>query len=120
LYTTPDEAKASFGQGFLIPSYTPGRVALSGIQASGHRQESATKVVLSYVYGEISFMVIEEKDTSTMGLHHFKSVDVNGAPGYLKTGESDTELHWITNGVHYVVTGQIKEAEAMKVAKSMK
>ncbi|MDB4868400.1 MAG: hypothetical protein JWR03_2733 [Cohnella sp.] len=120
MYTTPDEAKASFGQGFLIPSYTPGRVALSGIQASGHRQESATKVVLSYVYGEISFMVIEEKDTSTMGLHHFKSVDVNGAPGYLKTGESDTELHWITNGAHYVVTGQIKELEAMKVAKSMK
>ncbi len=124
---TAEEAKKVFGDGLFLPSYTPEQFTLNEIFASGVQMETATKIVFSYVSDELSFIVIEDKENVQNEFHHFKTININGINGFLKSTESDergnaltedSELHWFAGGVHYTIAGNISEKEVIKVAES--
>jgi len=127
-FTTLDEAKKSFGDSILIPSYIPESFKLDEIYASGFDGHKATKVVLSYLAGDKSFLIIEEKIEVQNEFINFKTIDINGTTGYLKpsvsegsenSGIPDIELHWYKEGTHYLIAGLITENEAIKIANTM-
>lgn len=121
------EAKRSFGDSFLSPSYIPEGFQLTKISATGTKKEIATKVVLSFNSDSQSFLVIEEKSNLQYGFINYKVIEINGTVGHLKpntlsedtNNNLDTELHWLKNGIHYSVVGLISDDEAIKVAESM-
>lgn len=124
-----EEARNAFGTDFLTPAYIPKSFRLETMQAFGYEEQRANKIIFSYFAGEQSFLVIEEKTEIQNGFKNFKTIDINGATGYLKSGIADggenednldTEVHWFRNGVHYSVSGLITEDEAIKIALSMK
>lgn len=125
---TLEEARDSFGDAFLTPSYVPENYKLAYIRASGPDENTADRVVLNYSDGNRSFSVIQEKVSMQQELTGFKTVDINGIAGYLRAlpvdaGENKdvpgAEIHWFKEGVHYSITGSLTEDEAIRIASSM-
>lgn len=119
---TLEEAGRIFGSTFLTPAFIPGKFRLTSIRASGPAEKIINQVVISYSEGKRSFMVIEDRSKLPEAPDGFKAVDINGAEGYIKTGQEDdsTEVYWFLNGVRYSVTGQISGNDALSIARSMK
>ena len=133
MLSTQDEAKKQFGEFLLVPSYIPDEFILDKIYASGKQEEeqnrTATSIVLTFISDEKSFLINQEKSSFQDEFIGYKTVDINGVNGYLIRGASDidesldgviTELHWFLNDVHYSVSGQITENEAIQVACALK
>lgn len=118
---TQQEAEVFFGEGFMMPEYTPEGFTLNSIslKSAGYKQ-----VTLSFLSETGSYVVIEDKARETGGFEGFKSADINGAQGYVKSSDNadlpDTEAHWISKDAHYAVIGSITESEALSIARSMK
>ncbi len=124
-YKTLEEASKGFGEFFLAPSFIPEDFELEQVYAEGSNDKEVTKVVISYLSGDKSFLIIEEKTDLQSGLMNFQAVDINGTKGYSKPyiegGEiPDAEIHWFKDGIHYSVCGLITEEEAINIARSMK
>lgn len=130
------EAGEAFGKEFLKPAAIPEGFKIGGISASGKVTGSADKIILNYIANDRSFMIIEEKaETAEGGFDNYRTVDINGVTGYIKSGAgvepgktagnedievSEAEIRWFENGVRYAVTGLITEAEALDITLSMK
>lgn len=126
LLVTVEEAVDTFGEGFLTPAYIPEEFSLEQILAYGENEQTPTKIVLTYVSKEESFVVIEEKTQTQDRLINATEVDIQGGKGYLNPGMDSeswnnpvSELHWYKNDVHYVIAGQITDKEAIRIAQSM-
>jgi hypothetical protein len=123
--STTAEAGEVFGSAFLIPAYVPEDYQLDQIQASGSDESNADQITLSYRSGDKVFYIVEEKSALEEGFSEYKVIFINGIPGYINvedetgTGSPYTDLHWFTEGVHYCVSGQITEEEAVKAAGAM-
>jgi hypothetical protein len=126
---TMEEARMKFGEYFMMPSFIPDGYKIGSIYVSGFVEDAASKSTLTYTSEGRSFLIIEEKSPFEGGIENFKPVEINGVKGYMKPGTSDTgekvenfdnEIHWFLNGVHYSVSGQITENDALNVARSMK
>lgn len=114
-------AEEEFGERFLKPDYTPAGFSLESVSVSGEEEYRAA--VLSFSDGKWSYAITEEKAQSTLGFEGYKSTDINGRQGYVKSEDGElpyTEVHWTEEGVRCAVTGSISEEEALKVARSMK
>lgn len=128
LLSTTEEAGKIFGSAFLTPDYAPGGYHLDQIQASGAARSNAEKIILSYIYEDKSFYIMEEKSVTQEGVSDYKVISIDGTSGYINSLKTDdeagigspyTELHWFKEGVHYSISGQITEKEAVKVAEAM-
>ncbi len=128
-YESAEEARKAFGDNLLIPGYTPEGFVLNSIAGVETERQKADRVVFKYSSDNASFLVTEEKIKTRNDYPGFKTVDINGIPGYVKTekiktegptGQQRTELHWLRNECHYSVTGQISEEVAVNLAKSMR
>ncbi|MFJ5714836.1 DUF4367 domain-containing protein [Neobacillus sp. NPDC093127] len=117
-----NEAKQAFGTDVLLPTYTPGQFKLDGIHGYGSNQEQIHKLVFTYFHEDQSYLVIIERNMFDGIPHRFEDVDINGTKGYLnpEDGNTDTELHWYLNDVHYWIAGHVSNEEAVKIAKSFK
>ncbi|MFC5650370.1 hypothetical protein ACFPYJ_14770 [Paenibacillus solisilvae] len=122
-----EEASRSFGDGLLIPSYIPDGFSLYEINVTGPEEGKATDAAFSYVAGDRSFGVFAQKENADMP-QSGKTVDVNGAVGYLIVSPSvpeqeeaaaNVELHWSSKGIHYMLSGILTGGEAVLVARSM-
>ncbi|WP_040762107.1 DUF4367 domain-containing protein [Ruminiclostridium cellobioparum] len=127
-YESAEEARKAFGDNLLISGYTPEGFVLNSI-AGVETDQKADRVVFKYSSGNASFLVTEEKIKTRNDYPGFKTVDINGIPGYIKaekiktegpTEQQRTELHWFRNECHYSITGQISEEAAVNLAKSMR
>lgn len=126
---TPNEAAGCYTGRFLTPDYLPAGFTLSQIRAYGADYSAVAKIVLTYVAGERSFLIIEENDSFPYVFTDYEAVTVNGADAYLKSNPSgatppaeaaDTELHWLIGDDHYAVMGRLSAAEAINIAETMK
>jgi hypothetical protein len=119
-----NEAKRSFGNELLLPTYIPSSFKLDGIYGSGDSSAQVNKVIFTYSFEAQSYMVIAERMPVEERPLGFEEVDINGTTGYLKhqaNGNNlDAELHWNGFGVQYMVGGLITSDEAVKIAKSFK
>jgi hypothetical protein len=119
-----EEARTSFGNSVMLPSYNPDYFTLERIHLLGVGGETDNKLILTYTSGEKVYSVIIEKDIHQMKPLGLETVDINGAEGYLKKEESveilDAELQWYRDGIHYMVSGLIPSSEAVKIAQSFK
>lgn len=84
---TVDEAVQIFGDEFRSPSYIPEGFKLNRIQTSAFENEKSDKIVLSYSAGERSFSVIQEKTEKQIDPVGYKTIDLDGITGYLRTNE---------------------------------
>lgn len=133
-FQTIEEAKEMFGEYFLTPSYIPSGFNLNSINGFGQQKDAIDSLQLNYVSGEKSFTIVQNKNFAQDNYFtNYKSVDINGVEGYIKSSALNTqqdsgvskdemivELHWIANNVHYMVSGAISESDAISIAKSMK
>ncbi len=116
---SPEEAGRSFGEGFLIPSYIPEGFEPAGIYASVTGEGNADSVILSYIAGDRSFMIMEQKAAEEWKFPGFEAIDINGAEGFVNSQEQYTEVYWFTGGVQYSVSGVVDREEAIMTARSM-
>ena len=128
-YESAGEARKAFGDNLLIPGYTPEGFVLNSIAGVATGGKKTDRVVFHYSSHDASFLITEEKMKGKNEYPGFKTVDINGVPGYVKAGkiktggpteQQRTELHWSRNECHYSVTGQISEEAAVNLAKSMR
>ncbi|WHY88827.1 DUF4367 domain-containing protein [Neobacillus novalis] len=117
-----NEVRQAFGTDVLLPTYTPGQFKLDGIYGYGSSKEQTNKLVFTYSHEDQSYLVIIERNKFDGIPHGFEDVDINGTKGYLnpEDGNTDTELHWYLNDVHYWIAGHVSTEEAVKIAKSFK
>lgn len=125
---TMEEARETFGPSFLTPSYYPKGFQLDQIQASGADEKVANNITLSFISGEKSFFIMEEKSASQDAYRDYEIITMNGSRGYVNTsqtindtGGSDsyTELHWFISEIHYSVSGQLTKEETVKIAEGL-
>lgn len=128
---TLEEAGASFGPAFLIPSYIPDSFELGQILASGRDAENAANISIIYSSGGRSFTITEQKENGGINTDIFKGyrkVKIGGSDGYIETAGADgnsssgtgtTEVHWFSNNVHYSVTGHLTQEDALMTAELM-
>lgn len=119
---TPEQAGEFLDGALLMPGYAPEGFTLHGIRLA---EDGAYKrATITFSDGESYYVIIEETRQAASTSEGFKSADINGINGYVKSSGSaarpDTEAHWEVEGVHYAVTGSINEEEAVKIARSMK
>lgn len=122
-----EAAREDFGEGFLVPAELPQGFTLESIYAYGEKNE-ASQIILTYVSGEKSFLVMEEKIETREQFENARKVELRGETGYLNPGvaqgESEdkplNELHWYVNKVHYTIGGLISQQETVEIALSMK
>ncbi len=128
-YTSADEAKKAFGAGLLIPEFIPDGFEMTSSSGMVTDNNAAVRVVFNYASHIASFQIIEEKTKPQIDYSGYKTVNINGISGHLKTEivteeggmySQFTEVHWLRNGRYYSVAGQISEDMALKVAGNMK
>ncbi|ETI66740.1 DUF4367 domain-containing protein [Neobacillus vireti] len=117
-----NEARQVFGTDVLLPTYTPDQYKLDGIYGYGSSKEQINKLVFTYFHEDQSYLVIIERNMLEDIPHRFEELDINGTKGYLIPVDenTDTELHWYLNDIHYMIIGAIPTEEAVKIAKSFK
>jgi hypothetical protein len=121
------EAGTDFGDAFLTPGYLPDNFKLEQIQALGVNENSADKILMSYVSGNRSYLITQEKSKQQDSYQGFDQITINGINGFLSSTEAEgvddesvyTELYWYTDEAQYSVTGLISADEAVKIAKAM-
>ncbi len=127
-----EEAGAGFGPEFLVPAYTPDDYKLEQINASGSDTKNAVKVVIAYISGSRSFAITEQKESGVANnpelFKDYRKVKIGGSDGYIKTaapgegsdsGTANTEIHWFKNDIHYSVTGELTQEDALMTAELM-
>lgn len=127
-----DEAGASFGPDFLVPAYIPDDYGLGQINALGADVKNAVEIIISYNSGKRSFMITEQKESGGTNdpklFKDYHKVKIGGSDGYVKTsatggssapGTADTEVHWFKNDIHYSVTGELTQEDALMTAELM-
>jgi hypothetical protein len=127
-----EEAGAGFGLEFLAPAYTPDDYKLGQINASGADTKNAVKVVITYSSGNRSFTITEQKESGVANtpelFKDYRKVKIGGSDGYIKTaapgessdsGTANTEIHWFKNDIHYSVTGELTQEDALMTAELM-
>jgi hypothetical protein len=115
------DAKAVLQGLFLEPGYAPPGFTLDSVSVSGEGEYARAELV--FTDGKRAYLITEEKTPLSLTFEGYKSVDINGRQGYVKSNGGElpyTEVHWTEQGVHYAVTGSISEEDAIKVAISMK
>lgn len=86
-----EEARSSFGEGFLAPTYIPEGFESADISALGPDTGNADRVILNYNHADERFFVIlEEKSTNPEEFPGFETVDINGITGYMKSSKQDS------------------------------
>lgn len=127
-YKSPEEARGAFGENLLVPGYIPEGFRLKSIGGFPKEGQKADKVVFNYESGKVQLLITEEKIKVKNEFPGFRTVDINGVPGYVKTEriktedgteQQRTELHWFGRDCRYSVGGQISEELAINIAKSM-
>jgi hypothetical protein len=127
-----EEAGAGFGPEFLAPAYTPDDYKLGQINASGADTKNAVKVVITYSSGNRFFTITEQKESGVANspelFKDYRKVKIGGSDGYIKTaapgessdsGTANTEIHWFKNDIHYSVTGELTQEDALMTAELM-
>jgi hypothetical protein len=122
--STENEAKQLFGNDLLLPTYIPSPFVLDRINAKSEGKEKVNKVIFTYTAKDQVYSVMIERSKMNNIPLGFQEVDINGVKGYLKKDESiensDAELDWYMNDIHYMVNGLITSDEAKKIAQSLK
>jgi hypothetical protein len=125
---TTEEARETFGPSYLTPSYIPKGFQLDQIQACGPDEKNVNNITLSFISGEKSFFIMEEKSASQEAYSDFEKISINDSPGYLSTSQtinetggndSYSELHWFKSEIHYSVSGQLTKEETVSIAKGL-
>lgn len=119
-----EEAEAAFGESLRIPGYIPEGYALEFIQVYGDDGEGALGVALHYTGNGQTLIIRQEKETSALELSSLSKIEKNGETYYVQWSEADATthvtLHWLSEGIHYVISGPVSEEEVLNIALSMK
>ncbi|MDF2986716.1 MAG: hypothetical protein K0R50_2226 [Eubacterium sp.] len=127
-FQTWEQARMAFGEKALKPGFIPEGFKLNNVVGWGTDIQNANIITINYTAENAAFQVSQEKTGTRDGFEGFRRVDVHGVSGYVRTEEAKedtamknqhTELHWLKDGIHYSVTGQLNEEMALKVAGSM-
>lgn len=121
---TMGDAKEFLEVEILEPSYLPGSFKIKriyGIMDESNRRKSG---FIECVSGDKTFVISVEQNTDWKSFEGYKNVDINGVQGYMNTFEESSieisELRWFMGKNLYIVSGAISEADALKVARSLK
>lgn len=119
-----DEAKAWFGQELLLAEYIPDRFELEAIFALGEKASENVRVEFTYSSGTEVFMIIQNKLNETPPFFG-EQIEINGNKGYINSRQLNsemewTQLSWFSDEIYVLLSGEISEEEAIKVAKSLK
>lgn len=119
---TVEDASAALGSAFLEPGAGPEGFSMQGIDVIS--ESGYVFVTIQFSDGVRSYLIIEEKTQMPLKFEGYEITDVNGTQGHLKSsvagGITETEVHWIKDGVHYTIMGELSDNEALDIARSMK
>ncbi|WP_138751371.1 hypothetical protein [Paenibacillus sinopodophylli] len=113
-----EEAKASFGEDLLLPSFVPEGYTLTDIAAVGMPDEPVRDIILTYVSGEHTVTFTASRMASIYPTELFTKTKVGEVDGFVFEQPSMTELFWTIENVHFGITGPIPGDAAMKMALS--
>jgi|GEM_PF-740509 len=126
------QAGKAFGEDFLQPGYIPGGFKLTAAEGLIEGKDNTTGIVLTYQNEKYSFQIIEEKTIQEnqtkqqKELQGYRAIEIKGTPAYVKAvgtagegGGPASEIIWYGRETLYSVTGQLEEAEVIKIAEAM-
>lgn len=113
-----EEAKASFGEGLLLPSFVPKGYTLTEIAAVGMPGQPARDIIFTYISGEHTVTFSASRMASVYPAELFTKTKVGEVDGFVFEQPGMTELFWTMEDVHFGVTGSIPGDVAMKMALS--
>ncbi|WP_337101088.1 hypothetical protein [Paenibacillus sp. YIM B09110] len=113
-----EEAKASFGEGLLLPSFVPNGYTLTEMAAVGLPDQPARDIIFTYTSGEHTVTFSASRMASAYPVELFTKTKVGEVDGFVFEQPSMTELFWTMEDVHFGITGPIAGDEAMKIALS--
>ncbi len=120
-----EEAEAALGESLRIPGCIPKGYALEFIQIYGDDGGGALGVALHYTGNGQTLIIRQEKATSAVDLSSLNRIEKNGETYYLQrsdegTADAQITLHWLSDGIHYAISGPFSEEEVLDIALSMK
>jgi hypothetical protein len=113
-----EEAKASFGEGLLLPSFVPNGYTLTEIAAVGMPDQPARDIIFTYTSGEHTVTFSVSRMASAYPTELFTKTKVGEVDGFVFEQPNMTELFWTMEDVHFGITGSIAGDEALKMALS--
>jgi hypothetical protein len=113
------EAKAVYGEGLYLPSYTPDAYVNDNIDAYGTANDVVSKVVFSYTTENSSYDLVVEKKGSLEAVVNDEKIQINGVTGYIHSDEIGTTLFWVLDDSLYSIIGMLPREEAIRVAQSI-
>lgn len=120
---TINEAKEFMGISILEPSYLPAGFELKGIQGISNDDSRIRNIWLEYTSGNSTFVISVEQNTKWGSFDGYKTVDINGREGHLKSYKDSSfesaELRWYIDKNFYTIEGAISGEEALKIAQSL-
>ncbi|NQX60568.1 hypothetical protein [Paenibacillus qinlingensis] len=113
-----EEAKASFGEDLLLPSFVPTGYTLTEIAAVGMLGQPARDIIFTYTSGEHTVTFLASRMSSIYPAELFSKTKVGKLEGFIFEQPGMTELFWTMEDVQFGVTGSIPGDVAMKMALS--
>ncbi|MGO4542351.1 hypothetical protein [Paenibacillus sp. 2TAB19] len=113
-----EEAKASFGDVLLLPSFVPKGYTLTDMAAVGMPDQPARDIIFTYTSGEHTVTFMASRMESVYPAELFTKTKVGEADGFVFEQSNMTELFWTMEDVHFGITGSITGDEAQKMALS--
>ncbi|CAM4444360.1 hypothetical protein FHS16_003914 [Paenibacillus endophyticus] len=113
-----EEAKASFGEGLLLPSFVPNGYTLTEMAAVGMPGQPVRDIIVTYASGEHTVTFSVSRMASVYPAELFTKTKVGDVDGFVFEQPGMTELFWTMENVHFGVTGPISGDVAMKMALS--
>ncbi|MGO4549357.1 hypothetical protein AB4Z29_31730 [Paenibacillus sp. 2TAB23] len=113
-----EEAKASFGEGLLLPSFVPEDYTLTEMAAVGMLGQPARDIIFTYTSGEHTVTFLASRMASVYPADLFTKTKVGKMDGFVFEQPGMTELFWTMEDVQFGVTGSIPGDVAMKMALS--
>jgi anti-sigma factor RsiW len=117
--SSPEEAKAAFGDDLRLPTAVPEGYTLSEIVVTGEQGQPARDVVFTYSSGERSATFVASRSPASFPADLFSKTEVNGVEGFVFAQPGMTELFWTEEGIQYSVTGPLDAGAAMRFAQSL-
>ncbi|CAM3802024.1 DUF4367 domain-containing protein [Marinicrinis lubricantis] len=114
-----EEAKASFGEELLLPTFVPEGFTLLEMAATGIEGEAARDIIFTYVSDDKTLSFVASRNTASFQKEMFSPIKIEDTDGYVLEQPELIELFWIVDGIQYSITGSLSADEALRMAESL-